>query len=68
MNHTGLAFQEIGYELRTQYFPGYTPSTVRHDGWNHKIRVDVRAREFKVQVRRGYYAPLQYFRRRGLTP
>jgi VWFA-related protein len=54
---TGAAFQEIADELRTQYFLGYTPSHTRRGGSFRKIRLRVRDRDYKVQARRGYYAP-----------
>jgi VWFA-related protein len=54
---TGAAFQEIADELRTQYLLGYTPPHTRHDGTFRRIRVKVRDRDYKVQARRGYYAP-----------
>jgi len=54
---TGAAFQEIADELRTQYLLGYTPSHTRRDGSFRKIRVRVRDRDYKIQARRGYYAP-----------
>lgn len=54
---TGTAFQEIADELRTQYLLGYTPANTRRDGSFRKIRVNVRDRDYKVQARRGYYAP-----------
>lgn len=54
---TALAFQEIADELRTQYLLGYTPKNNRHDGSFCKIRVNVRGHNYKVQARRGYYAP-----------
>jgi VWFA-related protein len=54
---TAAAFQQIAEEMRTQYLIGYTPSTQRNDGSYHKIRVRVRQGDYKVQARRGYYAP-----------
>ena len=54
---TAAAFQEIANELRTQYLLGYTPANTRHDGSFRKIRLHVRSGEYKVQARRGYYAP-----------
>jgi VWFA-related protein len=54
---TAAAFHQIADELRTQYLIGYTPSVIRHDGSYHKIRVMVRSGDYKVQTRRGYYAP-----------
>ncbi len=53
----GEAFQEIADELRTQYLLGYSSANTKRDGSFRKIRVDVRDNRFKVQARRGYYAP-----------
>ena len=54
---TAAAFRQIADELRTQYLLGYTPSNDRHDGSYRKIRVKANNGEYKVQARRGYYAP-----------
>lgn len=54
---TAAAFQEIADELRTQYLIGYSPTNTHHDGSFRKIRVHVRRGDYKVQARRGYYAP-----------
>ncbi len=51
------AFQQIADELRTQYLLGYTPTNTRHDGGYRKIEVRTRSGNYKVQARRGYYAP-----------
>jgi len=51
------AFRQIADELRTQYLIGYTPSNSKHDGSYRKIRAKVRNGDYKVQARRGYYAP-----------
>ncbi len=56
---TAAAFQEIADELRTQYLLGYTPSNTKHDGTFRKIQVRVREGNYKVQARRGYYAPTE---------
>lgn len=53
------AFQAIAEELRTQYLLGYTPSNTKHDGAYRKIRVRVTHGKYKVQARRGYYAPAE---------
>jgi len=53
------AFQEIANELRTQYLLGYTPTNTKHDGAFRRIRVQVRNKDYKVQARRGYYAPTE---------
>jgi len=54
---TGAAFRQIADELRTQYLIGYTPTNTRHDGTFRKIHLRVRNGDYKVQARRGYYAP-----------
>jgi VWFA-related protein len=54
---TSAAFQQIARELRTQYLLGYTPTNTKHDGSFRKIRVQVRNGDYRVQARRGYYAP-----------
>jgi len=51
------AFQEIANELRTQYLLGYSSANTRRDGAYRKIHVRVRNGDYKVQARRGYYAP-----------
>ena len=56
---TAAAFQEIANELRTQYLIGYTPTNTKHDGAFRKIRVSVDNSDYKVQARRGYYAPTE---------
>lgn len=56
---TAQAFQEIADELRTQYQLGYSPQNPKHDGSFRKIKVKVRDRDYKVQARRGYYAPVE---------
>jgi VWFA-related protein len=56
---TSAAFRGIAEELRTQYLLGYTPSNTKHDGSFRKIRVKVRDHDYKIQARRGYYAPTQ---------
>jgi len=54
---TALAFEQLARELRTQYSLGYTPSNAARDGSFRKIRVQVHSGDYKVQARRGYYAP-----------
>jgi VWFA-related protein len=56
---TSPAFQQIANELRTQYLLGYVPTNTRHDGAFRKIRVRVRNGDYRVQARRGYYAPTE---------
>jgi VWFA-related protein len=52
----GAAFREIADELRAQYFIGYSPSNRLRDGSFRKIRLRTRNRNYRVRVRRGYYA------------
>ncbi len=54
---TAAAFQAIAEELRTQYLLGYRPTNTKRDGAFRKIRARVRSGDYKVQARRGYYAP-----------
>ena len=54
---TAAAFRQIADELRTQYLIGYTPTNSRHNGGYRKIRLRVHNGDYKVQARRGYYAP-----------
>jgi VWFA-related protein len=54
---TSAAFQQIATELRTQYLLGYMPTNTKLDGSFRKIRVQVRNGDYRVQARRGYYAP-----------
>jgi len=50
------SFQDIGAELRSQYFIAYAPSTPA-DGRYRKIQVDVVDRKgLTVRTRKGYYA------------
>jgi VWFA-related protein len=49
------AFDQIAAELRSQYNIGYSPANQKRDG---KFRqLDIRAKNGKVQARKGYYAP-----------
>jgi Ca-activated chloride channel family protein len=55
--------ERISVELHDQYFLGYTPLDLRHDGKWHKLKVKVTQPAgkhlLKVHARAGYYAPLQ---------
>jgi VWFA-related protein len=53
----GKAFREISDELRSQYSIGYTPTNEKHDGSFRRIELKSK-NGYKVQARRGYYAPL----------
>jgi VWFA-related protein len=48
------AFDQIALELRSQYSVGYTPTNLAHDGSFRKV--EVRAKDYKIQARAGYYA------------
>lgn len=55
---TAQAFQEVAEELRTQYLLGYSPTNSVRDGGFRKIDLKVRkSGDYRVQARRGYYAP-----------
>ena len=52
------AFQQIEEELRTEYLASYTPTNAKQDGTFRRISVQCKGDNMKVQVRKGYYAPL----------
>lgn len=52
------AFQQIEEELRTEYLASYTPTNPKQDGTFRHISVQCKGDDMKVQVRRGYYAPV----------
>lgn len=51
------AFQQIEDELRTQYVASYTPTNAKQDGTYRHVAVTC-GKDMKVQVRKGYYAPV----------
>jgi len=51
------AFQQIEDELRTQYVASYTPTNAKQDGTFRHIAVQCKGEDYKVQVRKGYFAP-----------
>ena len=51
------AFEQISNELRSQYSLGYSPTNDRRDGSYRKVEVRANGRGYKVQARKGYYAP-----------
>ncbi len=51
------ALQEISDELRSQYYIGYTPTDVSADGGFRKVEIHTKSGEYRVQARKGYYAP-----------
>lgn len=55
------AFQTIQDELHSQYKASYTPSDINADGHFHRLELQCHAddgKDLKVQMRRGYFAPL----------
>lgn len=50
-------YDTIQTELRSQYSIGYAPTNQARDGTFRRIEVKTRNRDYRVQVRRGYYAP-----------
>lgn len=48
------AFDQISAELRSQYSIGYTPTNASRDGTYRKI--EIRAKNARIQARKGYYA------------
>jgi VWFA-related protein len=51
------AFDQIGTELRSQYMIGYVPTNTSTDGKYRKMEVKLANPEYKVQARKGYFAP-----------
>ena len=51
------AFEQISSELRSQYSLGYSPSNPARDGAFRRIDVRVPGKGYRVQTRKGYYAP-----------
>jgi VWFA-related protein len=51
------AFDQIGAELRSQYMIGYVPTNTAADGKYRKLEVKPVDPEYKIQARKGYYAP-----------
>ena len=54
-----LSFEEIGTELRSQYFIGYAPAIPPSDGRYRKIDVQTNRKGLIVRTRKGYYAIAQ---------
>ncbi len=57
--NTAEAFREVAEELRTQYSLGYTPNNTRRDGTYRRVEVKLPGKKYKIQARRGYYAPTE---------
>jgi VWFA-related protein len=51
------AFDQISNELRSQYYIGYTPTNQKQDGSYRKVEVKPINKDYKIQARKGYYAP-----------
>jgi VWFA-related protein len=51
------AFDEISKELRSQYYIGYTPTNQKSDGSYRKVEVKPVNKDYRIQARKGYYAP-----------
>ena len=51
------ALQEVSDELRSQYYIGYTPANRKADGAFRKVEVHTKTEDYRVQARKGYYAP-----------
>jgi VWFA-related protein len=52
------AFDQIAAELRSQYSIGYTPINSVRDGSFRQVEVRAKSRDYRVQARTGYFAPL----------
>lgn len=50
-------YDTIQTELRSQYSVAYAPSNQARDGSFRRIEIKTKNRDYRVQVRRGYYAP-----------
>jgi VWFA-related protein len=50
-------FDQIANELRSQYSIGYTPTNAARDGSFRKVEIKTDGKDYKVQARKGYYAP-----------
>ena len=51
------ALQEVSDELRSQYYIGYTPANRKADGGFRKVEIHTKTEDYRVQARKGYYAP-----------
>jgi VWFA-related protein len=51
------AFNQIATELRSQYSIGYTPTNTKRDGTFRKIEIKADNKDYRIQARKGYYAP-----------
>jgi VWFA-related protein len=53
------ALEQISGDLRSQYSIGYTSTNKNYDGKFRRVELKTVSNEFKVQARKGYYAPKQ---------
>jgi VWFA-related protein len=51
------ALEEVSNELRSQYYIGYTPANRTPDGSFRKVEIHTKSQDYRVQARKGYYAP-----------
>ena len=51
------ALEEVSNELRSQYYIGYTPANRKPDGTFRKVEIHTKSQDYRVQARKGYYAP-----------
>ncbi len=50
------SFQDIGDELRSQYYIAYAPSVPLSEGQYRKVQVQAKGKGLTVRTRKGYYA------------
>jgi len=50
------SFQDIGDELRSQYYIAYAPSVPLSEGQYRKVQVQAKGKGLIVRTRKGYYA------------
>jgi VWFA-related protein len=50
-------FEQIAGELRSQYSIGYTPTNSARDGSFRKVEIRPAQKDYRIQARKGYYAP-----------
>jgi len=50
-------YKTIQEELRSQYAAAYTPTNGAKDGSFRRLEIRAKNRDYKVQIRKGYYAP-----------
>ncbi len=50
-------YQQIGNELRSRYALGFVSTNKAKDGQFRRLQVKIRNRDYRLQYRKGYYAP-----------